>query len=439
MKATAKGSGLIKKIQLKKAKIAVIGLGYVGLPLVCEFADRGFTAKGIDVDTQKILAVRQGRSYIGDIETSWLKKLVKNGKLSADNHFDFLSEADAIIICVPTPLNRAKDPDISFILSVTEEIKKRIRPGQLVVLESTTYPGTTEEVILPALQQSGLVCGRDFFLCFSPERVDPGNPQYKTRDIPKVVGGVTPACTQVGKELYAQIIKQVFTVSTSRTAEMTKLLENTFRIVNIGLINELARAADSLGVNIWEAVEAASTKPFGFMPFYPGPGIGGHCIGIDPLYLSWKARLHGEELHFIELARRMNAEMPRYVVTQAVYALNQKLGKAISRSKILILGMSYKRDVSDIRESPSLDILHELKKLGAAVNYHDPHVPEFSEGGHSMKSMALTDALLRGHDLVILTTNHTVFDKKRIVKHSRLIFDTRNFFKGVQSNNIVRL
>jgi len=439
MKASLKSNELITKLKTKKAKIAVVGLGYVGLPLVCEFADRGFTAKGIDVDTQKILAIREGRSYIGDIEKHWLLKLVKSGKLSADNHFDFLAEADAIIICVPTPLNRAKDPDISFILAVTEEIKKRIRPGQLVVLESTTYPGTTEEVILPALQQSGLVCGRDFFLCFSPERVDPGNPHFKTRDIPKVVGGVTPFCTEVGKTLYSQVIKEVFTVSSSRTAEMTKLLENTFRIVNIGLINELARAADSLGVNIWEAVEAASTKPFGFMPFYPGPGIGGHCIGIDPLYLSWKARLHGEELHFIELARRMNAEMPRYVVTQAVYALNQKLGKAISRSKILLLGMSYKKDVSDIRESPSLDILHELKKLGAKVNYHDPHVPDFSEGGHRMKSTALTKAVLRGHDLVILTTNHTAFNKDMIAKNSRLIFDTRNFFKGMKLDNIVRL
>ncbi|MBP9864951.1 MAG: nucleotide sugar dehydrogenase [Candidatus Omnitrophica bacterium] len=439
MKPLSSQKKLIAKLKSRKAKVAVVGLGYVGLPLVCEFASHGFTAKGIDVDTQKILAIREGRSYIGDIESEWLKKLVKGGKLSADNHFDFIEEADAVIICVPTPLNRSKDPDISFILSVTDEIKKRIHPGQLVVLESTTYPGTTEEVILPALQQSGLVCGRDFFLCFSPERVDPGNPNFKTRDITKVVGGVTPDCTEVGKMLYSQVIKRVFTVSTSRTAEMTKLLENTFRIVNIGLINELARAADSLGVNIWEAVEAASTKPFGFMPFYPGPGIGGHCIGIDPLYLSWKARLHGEELHFIELARRMNAEMPKYVVTQAVYALNQKLGKAVSRSKILLLGMSYKKDVSDVRESPALDILHELKELGAEVNYHDPHVPEITEGGLRLKSLPLTDAVLAKQDLVVLTTNHTVFNRQRIVKKSRLIYDTRNFFQDIHSDNIVRL
>ncbi len=432
-------NALLRKIKSKKAKVAVVGLGYVGLPLVCEFAARGFSAVGIDVDPEKIRDIRKGKSYIGDVDSKGLARLVKSGKLSAESDFDVAAEADAVIICVPTPLNRSKDPDISYILAVTEQIEKRIRPGQLVVLESTTYPGTTEEVILPALVKSGLVCGRDFFLCFSPERVDPGNPHFKTRDIPKVVGGITPACTEVGKALYAQIIRQVFPVSTSRTAEMTKLLENTFRIVNIGLINELARAAESLGVNIWEAVEAAKTKPFGYMPFYPGPGIGGHCIGIDPLYLSWKARLHGEELHFIELARRMNAEMPHYVVTQAVYALNQKLGKAVSRSKILILGVSYKKDVSDVRESPALDILHELKELGAQVAYHDPHVPELSEGLVRMKSLPLTDAVLRRHDLVLLATNHTAFNRSRIVKKSRLIYDTRNFFQGIRSQKLVRL
>ncbi len=430
---------LLKKIKTRKAKIAIVGLGYVGLPLVCEFAAKGFSVTGLDVDREKVISIRKGKSYIADVSSPWLAKLVRSGNLKADTNFDFLSDADAIIICVPTPLNRSKDPDISFILAVTEQIERRIRPGQLVVLESTTYPGTTEEVILPALSKSGLSCGRDFFLCFSPERVDPGNPRFKTRDIPKVVGGITSGCTEVGRALYEQIICEVFPVSSSRTAEMTKLLENTFRIVNIGLINELARAADSLKVNIWEAVEAAKTKPFGYMPFYPGPGIGGHCIGIDPLYLSWKARQQGEELHFIELARRMNAEMPRYIVAQAVYALNQKLGKAVSRSRILILGVSYKKDVPDVRESPALDILQELKGLGARLSYHDPFVPKLVEGALTMKSAALTETFLKRQDLVILTTNHSSFNRQRIVKHSRLIYDTRNFFHGFSSKNIVRL
>lgn len=430
---------LLQKIASKKANVAVVGLGYVGLPLVCEFASRGFFSTGLDVDQEKVTLVRKGQSYIGDIDSSWLKKLVRSGKLEAESDFDLLEKADAVLICVPTPLNRAKDPDISFILSVTAEIAKRLRPGQLVVLESTTYPGTTEEVVLPELAKSGLICGKDFFLCFSPERVDPGNPHFKTRDITKVVGGITAACTEAGKALYGQIIKQVFPVSTSRTAEMTKLLENTFRIVNIGLINELARAAESLGVNIWEAVEAAKTKPFGYMPFYPGPGIGGHCIGIDPLYLSWKARLHGEELHFIELARRMNAEMPRHVVTQAVYTLNQKLGKAVKGARILLMGVSYKKDVSDVRESPALDILHELLELGANVSYYDPHVPEISEGELHMKSSKLSDSLLRSQDLVMLITNHSIFDRSRIARKSRLIYDTRNFFQGIKADHIVRL
>ncbi len=431
---------LRSKIKNKKAHIAIIGLGYVGLPLACEFAKKGFRVTGIDIDSERVSAIQQGRSYISDIPSKELHGLVKKGKLSASADYELLSEqVDIVIICVPTPLNRVKDPDISYIVDTVGEIQKRLHSGELVILESTTYPGTTDEVILPALEKSGLHVGKDFFLCFSPERIDPGNSSFKTHNIPKVVGGITPVCTELACLLYGQITTQVVSVSSSRTAEMTKLLENTFRIVNIGLVNELARAAESLKVDIWEAIDAAKTKPFGYMPFYPGPGIGGHCIGVDPIYLSWKARVHGTDLHFIELARRMNAEMPPYVVSKAVYALNQHLGKAISRSRVMLLGISYKKDVSDTRESPALDILEELSRLGAKVGYHDPYVPLIQNQTLSLKSQSLTARNLKKQDLVILTTNHSKFDYKLIAKNSRLIFDTRNVFKHVKQPNIVRL
>lgn len=432
-------SFLLKKIKSKKAHVAVIGLGYVGLPLACEFALRGFKVTGIDLSIEKVRLIHQGKSYIEDVPSKIVRQMVKAKRLAAKSDFQALEDVDAVIICVPTPLNRSKDPDISFVVAAAEEIRLRLKPGQLIILESTTYPGTTEEVIQPCLEKSGLRAGKDFFLCFSPERVDPGNPDFKTRDIPKVVGGITRFCTQAGKELYSKITPVVVPVSSSRTAEMAKLLENTFRIVNIGLVNELAQAAESLGVNIWEAIDAAKTKPFGFMAFYPGPGIGGHCIGIDPLYLSWKARLHGAELHFIDLARRVNAQMPEYVVSHAVYTLNQRQHKAVSRSKILLLGASYKKDVSDTRESPAIDILREFKHLGAQINYHDPYVPELKDSEFSLKSQPLTPAVLKKQDLVVLTTNHSLFDLKSIQKHSRLIFDTRNAFKGFEQKNIVRL
>ncbi len=430
---------LLKKIQEKKAHVAIIGLGYVGLPLACEFATRGYTVTGIDISAERVATIRKGKSYIDDIASSEVKKLVESKKLRASTTFEVLRQADSVIICVPTPLNRAKDPDISFIVSAAEQIKKYIHPGMLVSLESTTYPGTTDEVILPMLEASGLKVGKDIFLCFSPERVDPSNPNYKTRDIPKVVGGVTAACGRVAAALYSVVSPKVVPVSSARTAEMTKLLENTFRIVNIGLINELAQAADKLNVDIWEAVDAAKTKPFGYMPFYPGPGIGGHCIGIDPLYLSWKARLQGIDLHFIELARRMNTQMPQHVVSSAVYTLNKKSGLAISRSKVLLMGIAYKKNVSDMRESPALDIYAGLKKLGARVAYHDPHVPSVHDHGFSMKSIKLTPAALRSFDLVIVTTDHDALDRQQILKDSKLIFDTRNFFKGHKSPKIVRL
>lgn len=430
---------VLKKIHTKKARIAIIGLGYVGLPLTCAFAKKGLRVTGIDVDGRRIEALRRGHSYIEDIPSKMLKTLVKRKRLTAEADYEILEEVDAVIVCVPTPLNRVKDPDISYIVQATDAIAKHLHSGQLVVLESTTYPGTTEEVILPALEKSGLKVGSDFFLCFSPERIDPGNKKFNTQNIPKVVGGVTAACTRVGAALYRQITSHVVPVSSSRTAEMAKLLENTFRIVNIGLVNELARAAENLKVNIWEAIDAARTKPFGYMPFYPGPGIGGHCIGVDPIYLSWKARLHGSDLHFIELARRINAEMPRYVVSQAVFALNEYRGKAISRSRVMLLGVSYKKDVSDMRESPALDILAELKELGASVSYHDPYVPEFHHQSLHLKSQPLTPAVLKRQDLVILTTDHTHLDYPLIVRNSRLIFDTRNALKKFKGKHIVRL
>lgn len=429
---------LARRLKNRQAKIAVIGLGYVGLPLAHAFAQKGFHVTGIDIDSRRIRAIEQGKTYIADLPSSALRKVISQGRLRAVADYDPLEQMDVVIVCVPTPLNRVKDPDISYIVSAAEAIQRRLHPGELVILESTTYPGTTDEVILPILEKSGLKVGKDLFLCFSPERIDPGNPHFKTQNIPKVVGGITPACTRLGVLLYENITTEVVNVSSSRTAEMAKLLENTFRIVNIGLINEIARAAGSLKVNIWEAIDAAKTKPFGFMAFYPGPGIGGHCIGIDPIYLSWKARMHGTDLNFIDLARRINAEMPRYVVSQAVYALNKHLGKAVSRSKVLVLGVTYKKDVSDTRESPALDILQELKQLGAKINYHDPYVPQIIHQGLNLKSQPLTASLLRKQDLVILTTDHSNFNHKVIVQNSRLIYDTRNTFKRFRSPNIVR-
>lgn len=430
---------LAKKIKSRKAVVGIIGLGYVGLPLAHSFAAAGYKVFGIDLDAGKAAAIRRGVSYIGDLTSKELSAVTRRGRLEAGTDFSKLAVCDAVIVCVPTPLNRFKDPDISFIVGAMDQVANFLHSGQLIVLESTTYPGTTEEVLLPAFEKKGLKAGRDFFLCFSPERIDPGNEKFKTRDIPKVVGGVTPACTRLAAALYGAITPKVIEVSSSRTAEMTKLLENTFRIVNIGLINELAMAAKALKVDIWEAVDAAKTKPFGYMPFYPGPGIGGHCIGVDPIYLSWKARLHGSDLHFIELARRQNAAMPQYVVSQAVYALNQYRGKAIGRSKVLVLGVTYKKDVSDTRESPALDVLERLKQLGAEVRYHDPYVPRLKHETLDLKSVPLTPAVLRGQDLVILATNHSKFPYRMIARESRLIYDTRNAFKAISSLKIVRL
>ncbi|MBU3911364.1 MAG: nucleotide sugar dehydrogenase [Candidatus Omnitrophica bacterium] len=430
---------LKSKITNKDASIAIIGLGYVGLPLAVEFAKVGFTVTGFDTDGQKVSEINKGSSYILDVPTADVKQLVSAKKLSATLDTKLLNKMDVIIICVPTPLRKTKEPDISFILAATEAIAANLRKGQLIILESTTYPGTTDEVILTKLGADSLKVGEDFCLAFSPERVDPGNPEYKTKDIPKVVGGVGEKCTEMARLLYSQIIKNVISVSSTRAAEMVKLLENTFRIVNIGLINEIALLCNKMGVNVWEIIEAAKTKPFGFMPFYPGPGVGGHCIGIDPHYLSWKARLYGFETRFIELAEEINSSMPHYVVDKIIEALNAKK-KALKGSRILVLGITYKKDITDARESPAITIINSLLQKEAKVEYHDPLVPVFDIEGMSFSSAKLTKETLNSIDCVVIVTDHSGVDYKFIVDNSKLIVDTRNAlssFKGTA--NIITL
>src|SRR6202142_1180514 len=371
---------LEEKIKLRTARVGIVGLGYVGLPLAVEFAKAGFSVTGIDISAQKTGRVNAGDSYIGDIPSSTLGPLVQSGKIRATTDFAAVLELDTINICVPTPLRKTKDPDMSYIVSSCQEIARHFHAGMLIILESTTYPGTTDEVVLPMLTQSGLEVGRDFFLCFSPERVDPGNPKYQTSNIPKVVGGCTPQCTEMGRLFYAEALEHVVPVSSTQVAEMVKLLENTFRMINIGLVNEIAMMCDRMGINVWEVIDAAATKPFGFMPFYPGPGLGGHCIPIDPFYLSWKTRQAGIEARFIELAGYINGNMPHFVVDKIQNALNDH-GKAVKGSRIHILGVAYKRDIDDPRESPALDVIHLLHKRGARVTYSDPYVPHLQADG----------------------------------------------------------
>jgi UDP-N-acetyl-D-glucosamine dehydrogenase len=428
------------KIERRTARVGVIGLGYVGLPLAVEFAKAGFRTTGIDVDSVRVNQLKSGRSYIPDISSRELSRLVKQGILSATTRSKVLKELDAVVICVPTPLRKSRDPDISYIVNAAEALAKHLHRHQVIVLESTTYPGTTREVILPMLEGTGLKVGKDFFLGFSPERIDPGNRVYTTGTIPKVVSGVTPACRRAIELLYGRIIGKLVPVSSTDVAEMVKLLENTFRSVNIGLVNELALMCDRMGVNVWEVIEAAKSKPFGFMPFYPGPGLGGHCIPIDPLYLSWKAKLHGFEARFIELASQVNGAMPEYVVNRVAQGLNAK-GRSLKGSRILILGVAYKRDVSDVRESPALEIVHHLIQKGARVRYHDPFVPSFRTDGLRLRSTALTPAARRSADCVVIVTDHEALDKRLVAKHSRLILDTRNALKsqGIRSSKIVRL
>lgn len=428
---------LQEKIAEGSVRLATVGLGYVGLPLSVEFATAGLSVVGVDVNPQKVATIQRGDSYVRDVPRDRVSALVRSGFLSATTDFGVLEDQDAIIICVPTPLSKTKDPDLSLVVSATTEISRRLRPGQLVVLESTTYPGTTEELILPTLEESGLKVGDEFFLAFSPERVDPGNENWNTRNTPKIIGGTTPICTGIAEALYARAVEKVIPVSSTRTAEMVKLLENTFRSVNIGLVNEVALMCDRLGIDVWEVIDAAATKPFGFMPFYPGPGLGGHCIPIDPLYLSWKLKTLNYRARFIELAGEVNSAMPYYVVNKIQDALNDR-EKSIKGSRVLLLGMSYKRDIDDVRESPALDILRILEKKGAEVMYHDPLVPELDLDGVAHQSQPLEKAL-KSADCTVIVTNHSQFDIQEIVAGARLVIDTRNATEGTRSEKIIKI
>ena len=436
MVAETTASILEEKIKSHRAHVGIVGLGYVGLPLAVEFAKAGFQVTGIDVNEGKTDLVNAGQSYVGDISSSVLSELVKAGKLRATTDFAAVRDLDTVNICVPTPLRKTKDPDMSFIVSSCQEILNNLHLGMLIILESTTYPGTTDELLLPMFEKSGMSVGKDFFLCFSPERVDPGNPKYQTNNIPKVVGGTTAACTEIGRLFYAQALTTVVPVSSTQVAEMVKLLENTFRMINIGLVNEMALMCDRMGINVWEVIEAAATKPFGFMPFYPGPGLGGHCIPIDPFYLSWKTKQAGIEARFIELAGYINGQMPHFVVDKIQNALNDA-GKPVKGSHIHILGVAYKRDIEDLRESPALDVMLLLKRRGARLTYSDPHVPHLQLD--DIELQAQPETLSSEADCTAIITDHSSFDYRRIAAGARLIVDTRNALKGVNSPHIVRL
>jgi len=427
---------LEEKIRSRRARVGIVGLGYVGLPLAVEFAKAGFPVTGIDVNTQKVERVNAGDSYVGDISSDALSALVKTGMLRATTDFGVVGELDTVNICVPTPLRKTKDPDMSYIVSSCQEIANNFHAGMLIILESTTYPGTTAELLLPVFEKSGLRVGEDFFLCFSPERVDPGNAKYQTRNIPKVVGGITAACTQMGSLFYAQALSTVVPVSSTQVAEMVKLLENTFRMINIGLVNEMALMCDRIGVNVWEVIEAAATKPFGFMPFYPGPGLGGHCIPIDPFYLSWKTKQAGIEARFIELAGYINGQMPHFVVDKVQNALNDA-GKPVKGTHIHILGIAYKKDIDDMRESPALDVMLLLQRRGARLSYSDPYVPRLQLDGIDLH--AQPESVAGEADCAVIITDHSAFDYRRIAASARLIVDTRNALKGVNSSHVVRL
>jgi UDP-N-acetyl-D-glucosamine dehydrogenase len=420
---------LLSKLEARTARVGVIGLGYVGLSLAVELAKAGFVVRGIDLDLERVSLLNRGESYLVDIPADVLKPLVGDGRLSASTAFDASGEVDALIICVPTPLRKTKEPDISFILSAVESVVPHLRAGQLIVLESTTYPGTTEEVVQPRLEANGLVIGRDVFLAFSPERVDPGNKQFTTANIPKVVGGVTPACTKLAAALYGKVTASVFEVSSPRVAETAKLLENTFRSVNIALANELAFACRKIGVDPWEVIDAAATKPFGFMPFYPGPGIGGHCIPVDPLYLSWKVRLTGYEAQFIALADQVNRAMPEHVVTLVGEALNDR-ERSLRGAGVFVMGVTYKAEVNDVRESPALEIIEMLEKKGARVSYTDPFTPEITVNGLKLKSMEATPENISAADCVLILTSHSSFDWGLVAERAKLVVDTRNALKG---------
>jgi UDP-N-acetyl-D-glucosamine dehydrogenase len=434
---SALAATLLEKIQSRTARTGVVGLGYVGLPLAVELGKAGFHATGIDLDERKIQSIVQGRSYIPDVPTADVLALTKAGKLDATTDFSIVKELDTINICVPTPLRKTKDPDMSYIVSAVEAIAKYLHPGMLIVLESTTYPGTTDEVVQPLLEATGLKAGVDFFIAFSPERVDPGNPTFQTHNVPKVVGGLTPDCSKLAAALYGTAIQTIVPVSSTRVAEMVKLLENTFRAVNIGLVNELALMCDRMNIDVWEVVDAAKTKPFGFMAFYPGPGLGGHCIPIDPFYLSWKAKQSGFDPRFIELAGHINGGMPHYVVDKVADALNTKR-KSINGANILVAGVAYKRDIDDMRESPALDVMGLLHGKGATVSYADPFVPEVHgrewAGGYNIKAVDLTRGSISQYDCVVIVTDHKAFDYDAIVSECDVVVDTRNAIKKPYPN-----
>jgi len=424
---------LIQKINDKTAKIAVIGLGYVGLPLAVEKAKTGYMVTGFDVNKDKVDMVNKGINYIGDVVDSDLKEIVGDGLLKATADFDIVKDMDCVAICVPTPLDKYRQPDISYVKSSAKEIAKRMHKGMLIVLESTTYPGTTEEIMKPILEESGLVCGEDFFLAFSPERIDPGNAVYNTKNTPKVVGGITPACTEVAATLYENVLEcEIFKASSPAIAEMEKILENTYRNINIALINEMAVLCDKMGIDIWEVVDAASTKPYGFQPFYPGPGLGGHCIPIDPYYLSWKAREYDYSIRLIETSGEINETMPLFVIEKASRILNT-FKKAVNGSKILVLGVAYKSDIDDYRESPSLKIIEQLEEQGGIVSAYDPFISEYKIGGKMRSGMgSLTEMDVREADIVLLLTAHTTYDYEMILRNATVIFDTKNGFKDIK-------
>src|ERR1700694_2674976 len=436
--ASANAAAILEdKIKTHTARVGIIGLGYVGLPLAMEFAKAGFSVTGIDVLESKVAKLNRGESYVQDVPTETLRSMVETKKFRATTDFSVVADLDTINIAVPTPLRKTKDPDMSYIVSACQETAKHFGPGKLVILESTTYPGTTDELVLPMLQRPDLRVGEQFFLCFSPERVDPGNPKYHTINIPKVVGGVTRMCTELGALFYQQALETVVPVNSTTVAEMVKLLENTFRMINIGLVNELATMCDRMRIDIWEVIEAAATKPFGFMPFYPGPGLGGHCIPIDPFYLSWKTRQAGIEARFIELAGNINSQMPHFVVDKIQNALNDH-SKALKGSHVHVLGVAYKRDIDDVRESPALDIIHLLSLRGAKITYSDPFVPKLRLDHHELSTEDAVTMSGRA-DCVGVVTDHSSFDYAGIVRNAKLIVDTRNALKSFSSTKIVRL
>jgi UDP-N-acetyl-D-glucosamine dehydrogenase len=428
---------LQEKIVNRTARVGVVGLGYVGLPLAVEFAKAGFSVTGIDLQEEKVARLNWGESYIQDVDSSELASLVEANTFNATTDFSVISELDTINIAVPTPLRKTKDPDMSYVVAACQQVAAHLGKGKLVILESTTYPGTTTELVLPILEQTGLKCGEDFFLCFSPERIDPGNPNYRTHNIPKVVGGITSACTELGSLFYSQALEKVVPVSSTSVAEMVKLLENTFRMINIGLVNELAMMCDRMGINVWEVIDAAATKPFGFMPFYPGPGLGGHCIPIDPFYLSWKTKQAGIEARFIELAGYINGQMPHFVADKIQNALNG-VGKPVKGSHIHVLGVAYKRDIDDVRESPALDIILLLQRKGARITYSDPYVPNVKLNDHELTTSPSL-GMASEADCVVVVTDHASFDYPGILENAKLIVDTRNAYKNLASDKIVRL